>query len=99
MTQVGQSDLRATLAFADVAWGTRLDVTCTYRLVPYAQGTPPSYALVVRTRDGGVQQVATWRAVRGGTMTVTAATASRRSDIVSVEVQTLAGDAVLKLTT
>lgn len=99
MTQVGQDRLSARVAMEPVAWGTRLTITCTYAADPYAQAGLPAYALVVRTRDGGEEQVATWRAVAGRPTTVTAATAARPEEIRSVEVRTTRGESVLRLRT
>lgn len=96
MTQVDQSRLSAQLAMEDVAWGTRLSITCTYTAGRYDGGEAPAYALVVTTRDGA-EQVATWRAVVGKPTTVVAATASRSSEITSVEVRTTRGEPVLRL--
>lgn len=97
MTQVDQERLSAALAMEEVAWGTRLSITCTYEEGHYGAGEPPSYALLVHTRDGATEQVATWRAVAGKPTTVVAATASPRSEISSVEVRTTGGDPVLRL--
>jgi negative regulator of sigma E activity len=97
MTQVHQTALSARVAMEEVAWGTRLQVTCTYRSQRYGSSALPEYALVVRTRGGDEQQVATWRAVDGTPTTVTAATASRPSEIRSVEVRTSDGEPVLRL--
>jgi hypothetical protein len=97
MGQVGQTGLSASVAMEEVAWGTRLTLTCTYEAQGYDDdGARPAYALVVRTRDG-VEQVATWRAVAGRAATVVAATASPRSEITSLEVRTTGGEPVLRL--
>ncbi len=98
MRPVAQGPVHATLAFETVPWGTRLDLTCTYD--PSSRYAQPgaTYALVVRTRDGRTQQVATWRALPGKTMRVSAATAAGRAQIASVEVRTANGDPVLTLT-
>ena len=56
-----------------------------------------AYALVVRTRAGGVEQVATWKALPGRTMRLTGATATGRTDITTVEVRTADGRVVLTL--
>ena len=96
MTQVSRTPLSAELAMEDVAWGTRLSITCTYPQERYGYGELPAYALVVNTSDGS-EQVATWRAVAGKPTTVVAATASRSSDITSVEVRTTSGEPVLRL--
>jgi hypothetical protein len=52
----------------------------------------------VHTRNGASEQVATWRALPGRTMRLTAATAAGRSDLAWVEVRTADGRPVLKLT-
>ena len=99
MEQVGQSAVRATLTMESVPWGTRLDLTCTYTDSGDTYSpTLPSYALVVHTRDGRTEQVGTWKAVLGRTTTLSAATAAEVADIVAVDVRTLAGDPVLRLT-
>jgi hypothetical protein len=101
MVAVGQVPVRASVAFESVPWGTRLSLTCTYTADsdPYHGAQWASYALVVRTRDGRAEQVATWRALPGRTMMLDAATASRWGDIASVEVRAADGKPVLKLTT
>lgn len=99
MTQVDQSAVRASIAMEEVAWGTKLELTCSYVDAGdrYSSGETPSYTLAVQTRDGAWQQVATWQAVPGRTITVSAATAATADDIASVEVRTLSGDTVLEL--
>jgi hypothetical protein len=100
MAPVDYGPVTANLAFESVAWGTRLDLTCHYAPTADGQPVPPAtYALVVRTRDGHTEQVATWRALPGRTMQLTAATAAGRDDIASVEVRTADGRPVLKLIT
>ncbi|MGH3329992.1 MAG: anti-sigma factor family protein [Nocardioidaceae bacterium] len=105
MAQVIQGPLEASVALEDVAWGTRLSLTCTYQPGgDSGYGAPdfgdrPAYSLVVTTVDGTTEQVATWQAVPDGTMKVSGATAHPRSDIASVEVRTAAGEPVLRLPT
>lgn len=98
MVQVDQDLLHARLVMESVPWGTRLRLACTYTEVDprYRGATPPSYALVLYTRDGA-EQVATWRAVPGRTTVLDAATASDRDTITSVEVRTMTGTPVLVL--
>jgi anti-sigma factor RsiW len=97
MVPVGTDEMTASLALTSVAWGTRLDLTCDYEADGYEEAGGATYALVVRTRDGRVEQVATWRGLPGRTMQLDAATATRREDIASVEVRTADGDRVLTL--
>ncbi len=98
MHEVGGTSLTASVGLVTVAWGTRLDLTCSYGAAGRYEHHPAErYALVVRTREGRLQQVATWRAVPGRTIRLTAATSSPRSDIAAVEVRTAAGHPVLRL--
>jgi len=81
-----------------VLWGTKLDLVCSYT-GGGEYGTPPpqAYAMFIHTRDGRVQEVATWKAVPGRTMRLEAATATSRTDITSVEVRSENGKPVLEL--
>lgn len=103
MEQVGQDVVEASVGMESVLWGTRLQLTCRYDAdaaeEPGYPAEPPSYVLVVHTRDGRTEQVATWKAVPGRTTTLMAATASEASDITSIDVTTMSGDPVLELTT
>jgi anti-sigma factor RsiW len=99
MAPVGDVPVRARVALSSVAWGTRLDLTCTYGRAGERYHLPRAvtYALFVRTREGRTQQVGTWRALDGRTMRLTAATSAVRRDIASVEVRTTDGHPVLEL--
>jgi hypothetical protein len=99
MAPVGDVPVRARVALSSVAWGTRLDLTCTYGRTGEGYHLPRAmtYGLFVRTREGASQQVGTWRALDGRTMRLTAATAAVRKDIASVEVRTTDGHPVLEL--
>ncbi|MDQ6641806.1 MAG: zf-HC2 domain-containing protein [Actinomycetota bacterium] len=100
MVPVRGAPVRASLAFERVPWGTRLDLACTYAPGPDQYRLPhvATYVLVVRKRDGSIQQVGTWRSLEGRTMRLTAATSASQADIASVEVRTTDGKPVLKLT-
>jgi hypothetical protein len=98
MATLGGAPVHATVALESVTWGTRLDLTCTYEPGErYSSPRTMTYAVVVRTRDGGTEQVGTWKSVQGKTMRLTAATATSRADIASVEVRTTHGKPVLRL--
>ncbi len=93
----------ATVALTSVAWGTRLDVVCRWGKSEgaepgYPGGASPTYALVVRSRDGATQQVATWKGLPGKTMQVSGATSLARDDIAAVEIQTADGTPAFELT-
>ena len=99
MTPVGADGVTGWLSMTSVAWGTRLELTCSYQ-APYGEGYhagPPTYELVVRTRDGRVEPVASWRGLPGRTLTITGATAALREDIVSVQVRAADGHPVLRI--
>jgi hypothetical protein len=100
MVSVGSDPMSADLALTSVSWGTRLDLTCSYPAPtgPWDEPELWTYAMFVRTRDGRVEQVATWRALPGKTMRLAAATAASQEDIASVEIRTTDGEPVLTLT-
>jgi hypothetical protein len=99
METLGGAPVRANLDLVSVDWGTRIDLACTYE--PTDDTAPArrwTYVMIVHTRNGASEQVATWRALPGRTMRLTAATAAGRSDLAWVEVRTADGRPVLKLT-
>lgn len=99
MVQIHQDTVEASVALTSVAWGTRLDLTCSYEAPPGGyQHDAPTYALVVRTADGSTEQVATWKGLPGKTMHLTGATALTTEQIAAVEVQDAAGHPLLELT-
>lgn len=96
MAPVDQQRVTATVSLQQVAWGTRLRVACTYTGGGWAEeGTTPSYALVVRTRDGSRQQVSTWRAVPGRTTVLDAGTDATPADITAIDVVVTGTDRTL----
>jgi hypothetical protein len=98
MTRIGTDPMGATVALTRVAWGTRLDLTCSYQTIggDYVGGAA-SYALVVHTAGGGRQRIATWRPLPGKTMQLSAATASAPAQITEVDVTRSDGTPVLQL--
>ena len=99
LSAVVPSRVTASVRLVDVPWGTRLDLTCTY----HAKGLGPSdgrpYALVVIDRGGAAQQVANWMALPDRELTVLGASSLARRDIAVVEIRTLSGRAILRLST
>lgn len=98
MEPVGGEAVRGEVAMEGVPWGTRLQLVCEYDAPSggYTDG-PPSYSLVVVTRDGRSEQVATWRAVPGKSITVLGASDADPEDIATVEVRGSSGAPVLHL--
>nr|WP_281366489.1 zf-HC2 domain-containing protein [Nocardioides thalensis] len=113
MTPVGTSRSSGWVSLTPVTWGTRLDLTCTYRApargpgVPgdyggsdqgsYGDGGTSTYTLVVRTTDGRVEQAAAWAAITDAELHVTGAASVQPDEIASVEVRTAGGHPVLRL--
>ena len=82
------------------AWGTQVDVTCTYAaLGGPGYGDAPAYALVVRGADGTEDEVSTWTAVTGEEVTVPGATTVPRDEIVEVQLRAADGSVVLRSAT
>jgi hypothetical protein len=99
MTPVGNESISGWLSLTQVGWGTRLDLECTYarRSVDYNDPSWSTYTMYVHTTDGRTERVASWKAVPGKTMKLSAATAADVDDITDVEVRTAAGKTVLQL--
>jgi hypothetical protein len=101
MKAMSRTPLAAQVSVNGVAWGTRLDLTCTYTIGDrggYLGGDGPAYVLVVHAKDGKSEQVATWRAVPGRVMRLSGATQLSPSEIATVEVRTAGGTPLLALT-
>ncbi|HWM72189.1 MAG TPA: zf-HC2 domain-containing protein [Nocardioides sp.] len=97
MESLGPGWVTGWVSLTERKWGTRIDLTCTYNTGDgYADW--PSYAMLVRSTDGQVEQVGTWRAEPGREMHVTLATSSAPEDIEAVLVKTVEGTSVLRLT-
>jgi hypothetical protein len=99
MVPMGEVAVEATLRMEPVLWGTRLGLTCLYDPASADEPLPPTvdYRLYVRTEDGHAERVGSWRAVGGKTMSLSAATASTREEIETVEVRSPAGRVLLRL--
>ena len=104
LSQVVESPVTAEVSFEAMAWGTRVGLTCRYadvavddRYAPPGQAAP-GYALVLVSRDGVTQEVATWLAVPGEEVTVPASTLLQRDEIVGVELRDVDGTVLLAAT-
>jgi anti-sigma-K factor RskA len=96
MVPVVHDVMKASVALTPVAWGTRIDLTCSY---PHQHGHEKggSYALVVHTTDGRLHRVATWWSLPGKVMHLPASVAASASQISKVEVTWTDGEPVLEL--
>ena len=99
LTAVVPSPVTASARLVDMAWGTRIDLTCNYRTQSYYPASGVSYAMVIIDRNGAAQQVATWKALPNRELTVMGASSRARRDIAAVEIRTLQGQTILRLST
>jgi len=99
MEPVGHLPVTGTLSLEPVTWGTRLGLTCLYTRTMSDYPLPQTLDLTVfvRTDDGAVERVGSWRAVSGKEMEITAATAAERDEISQVQVRNDYGKVVLEL--
>jgi len=96
LTAVVPSPITANARLVDVAWGTRVELTCVYRVKGSSPARQIPYALVVIDRHGVAEQLTTWKAVPNSRLTVMGASSRVRRDIAAVEVQTLGGLTILR---
>ena len=97
LQQVTEVPLSATVQLTDVAWGTRIDMTCTYGPSddPYAPEQEWPYVLVVTSTDGTTSELSSWRAGPGSTARLQAGTALDTDEIASIEVRAVSDGKVL----
>ncbi|MCW2529269.1 MAG: putative transrane anti-sigma factor [Pseudonocardiales bacterium] len=98
MQVVAATSLRATAAVTSVAWGTKVEMRCTY---PATSGSPDyveaDYQLRAILRDGTTSVLATWNAVAGKTLRIEGDSSALRADFSSVQVTDLHGAVLLEL--
>jgi hypothetical protein len=101
------SPVTASARLVDMAWGTQIHLTCTYRTSGGTQspstglypGSGVPYAMVVIDHHGAAEQVASWKALPNRELTVTGASSRARRDIAAVEIRTASGQTILRLST
>jgi hypothetical protein len=96
MTPVVHDVMKASVSLTPVAWGTRIDLTCSY---PHQRSHDKggSYALVVHTTDGRSHRLTTWWSVSGPPMHLDGSIAASKDQISSVDVTWTNGKPVLEL--
>lgn len=99
LTAVVPSPVTASARLVDMAWGTRIDLTCAYRSKGFYPASQTPYALFVVDRSGVAEQVATWKALPDRELTVMGASSRARREIAAVEIRTLNGLTILRLST
>lgn len=102
MKAVNGAPVQATVRLTDKAWGTAIDMRCTYSGDESGSGGGwggggVQYVLVATDRNGHHQQLATWKALPEKTVKVPTAVAMPRSQLSSVQVTTGSGEVVANL--
>jgi Putative zinc-finger len=94
---VDDAPVRADLHLADVAWGTRVTMTCRYDGPVPGRYDLGSYQLVVvSAEDGSTQSVARWQALPGRDAHVTGSTDLAPEEIAEVQLRDGDGTVLLK---
>jgi hypothetical protein len=88
--------LSANAHLVSVAWGTRIDLKCTYDEGPGWDSHV--YVMTVTDRAGDTEPVASWTALPGKTASLTGSTATPLDDIAALQVRTTTGDVLLSWT-
>jgi Putative zinc-finger len=96
MTKLEPTPFSATIALNSYAWGTRIDMACTYGTWSSGGGAPPSnLGMVVVGRDGSHTQVATWLGLSGATALPSGNTPTPKDQIASVQLVSVDSGKVL----
>jgi len=86
MTKLAPTSYAATVGLTGFAWGTRIDMACTYGEWSGTPDKKPStLGMVVVGRDGSRTQVATWLGLAGATALPSGNTPMPKDQIASVQ--------------
>lgn len=98
MSPVAANSISATVSLTRQAWGTDIEMTCTYpKETETADQRGDTLAMVIVSRDGSHTQLATWLAVPGATARPNGNTPTPIDQIAAVQiVATDSGDVLLQ---
>jgi hypothetical protein len=85
MNKLAPTPFSATVALSSFAWGTRVDMACTYGQWSGGGGPPSNLGMVVVGRDGSRTQVATWLGLSGATALPSGNTSMAKDEIAAVQ--------------
>ncbi|WP_326547864.1 zf-HC2 domain-containing protein [Mycolicibacterium sp. ND9-15] len=85
MSKVSETPINATVSMTGFGWGTRIDMACTYGDWGRRDAPPQNLAMVVVSRDGSHNQVATWLGLSGATALPSANTSLQMDEIAAVQ--------------
>jgi hypothetical protein len=95
MDKLATTPFSATVALSDFAWGTRIDMACTYGQWSGGDAPPSNLGMVVVGRDGSRSQVATWLGLSGATALPSGNTPMPKDQIASVQLVSVDSGQVL----
>ncbi|MGH3643968.1 MAG: anti-sigma factor family protein [Mycobacterium sp.] len=96
MDKLVDTPFSASISLSSFAWGTRIDMACTYGQWSSGEVPPPSnLGMVVVGRDGSHTQIATWLGMSGATALPSGNTPVAASDIAAVQVVSVDSGKVL----
>nr|MDP9168536.1 anti-sigma factor [Actinomycetota bacterium] len=96
MDKLETTPFSATVGLSSFAWGTRIDMACTYgHWSGYVESTPSNLGMVVVGRDGSRTRVATWLGLSGATALPSGNTPLPVNQIASVELVSVDSGEVL----
>jgi hypothetical protein len=97
MDQVSQTPFSATVALSGFAWGTRIDMACSYGQWGGDAGPASNLGMVVVGHDGNKTQIATWLGLSNATALPSGNTPLHVNDIAAVQlVSTDSGKVLLE---
>ena len=97
MTKMAPTPINATVTLNSYAWGTRIDMACTYGDWGNRDAPPQNLGMVVVGRDGSHAEVATWLGLSGATALPSANTPKPIDEIAAVQlVSTDSGEVLLE---
>jgi hypothetical protein len=98
MDKLVDTPFSASISLSSFAWGTRIDMACTYGQWSSGEVPPPSnLGMVVVGRDGSHTQIATWLGMSGATALPSGNTPVQATDIAAVQlVSTDSGKVLLE---
>jgi hypothetical protein len=86
MDKLVDTPFSASISLNGFAWGTRIDMACTYGQWSSGEVPPPSnLGMVVVGRDGSHTQIATWLGMSGATALPSGNTPVQKSEIAAVQ--------------
>lgn len=86
MQKLAPTPFSATVSLNSFAWGTRIDMACTYGDWSSGGGVAPSnLGMVVVGRDGSRSELATWQGLSGATALPSGNTPMQVSEIAAVQ--------------